>query len=141
ELERDLRLRAISHGLKRTISQARLGLREQAVRIGPDFFAAAVRLLGLPRPDGLDDVFARVLAANLEALERPPTCLAVERAFHGKSTGALQLTFNPDYREPWRRIGPRAVFLPAEDQGAIDRALEAARVRYLDLEIDQRGEL
>jgi acetylornithine/succinyldiaminopimelate/putrescine aminotransferase/predicted amino acid dehydrogenase len=141
ELERDLRLRAIASGLRRTISQVRLGLREQTVGVPPDFLARAGRLLGLPRPDSLDDLFERIVAASREALDRAPVCLAVERAFHGKTTGALQLTFNPGYREPWRRIGPRVTFLPAEDEPAIERAVEAARVPFLDLQIDERGQL
>src|SRR5262249_37231202 len=62
-------------------------------------------------------------------------------AFHGKSTGSLKLTHNPDYRSPWRRIGLRAVFLPLGDVAAIQQEVERARVRYLDLELSPEGEL
>ena len=57
----------------------------------------------------LDEIVAKAAAA----LERRPVTLALEGAFHGKTTGALRLTHNLAYRGPWSR-GGGATFVPAE---------------------------
>lgn len=47
-------------------------------------------------------------------LERPkPLLLAVRGAFHGKTTGAIQLTYS--YREPYAHLGPEVRFLDMHD--------------------------
>ena len=54
-------------------------------------------------------------ALKLALLLRPgrPRLLAARRAFHGRTLGALGLTFNPKYREPFRAFLP-----PVEHRGA-----------------------
>jgi acetylornithine/LysW-gamma-L-lysine aminotransferase len=77
---------------------------------------------------------ARVLLVNsgTEALEaalklalllRPGRrrILALRRGFHGRTLGALSLTFNPRFREPWRdRLIPAEHLPPEAIPGALD---------------------
>ncbi|HET9363451.1 MAG TPA: aminotransferase class III-fold pyridoxal phosphate-dependent enzyme [Candidatus Angelobacter sp.] len=47
-------------------------------------------------------------------LERPkPLLLAIQGAFHGKTTGSIQLTYS--YREPYAHLGPEVRFLDMND--------------------------
>ena len=47
--------------------------------------------------------------------------LALRRAFHGRTLGALSLTFNPQYRKDWTRIlAPVTHVMPGELPGAVD---------------------
>lgn len=125
----------------------------------PELVAEAQRLLASGRPmhsQGSARVYASRLAAELarraggdycvvfgnsgtEAVEAAMkhamletgarTFLALERAFHGKTLGALQLTANPAYREPFALDSVNVVRVPANDL----EQLEAAFARTPDL--------
>lgn len=49
--------------------------------------------------------------------------VAFDRAFHGRTMGALSLTWNAKYREPFEPLVPGASFLPWNDLEAAARAI------------------
>jgi predicted acetylornithine/succinylornithine family transaminase len=49
--------------------------------------------------------------------------LCFERAFHGRTMGALSTTWNPKYREPFEPLVPGVRFLPWGDLGAVADAI------------------
>jgi len=49
--------------------------------------------------------------------------LCFERAFHGRTMGALATTWNPKYREPFEPLMPGVRFLPWDDLGAVAEAI------------------
>jgi predicted acetylornithine/succinylornithine family transaminase len=49
--------------------------------------------------------------------------IAFERAFHGRTMGALSTTWNPKYREPFEPLVPGVRFLPWEDLAAVKDAI------------------
>jgi predicted acetylornithine/succinylornithine family transaminase len=49
--------------------------------------------------------------------------LCFERAFHGRTMGALATTWNPKYREPFEPLMPGVRFLPWNDLSAVEAAL------------------
>lgn len=76
---------------------------------------------------GAEAVEAAMKHALLETGSR--TFIALERAFHGKTLGALQLTANPHYREDFELPGLKVVRVPANNC----EQLEAAFARTADL--------
>jgi len=50
--------------------------------------------------------------------------LCFERAFHGRTMGALSTTWNPKYREPFAPLVPGVRFLPWNDLGAVAAAID-----------------
>ena len=52
--------------------------------------------------------------------------IAAENAFHGRSTGALALTWKPAYREPFAPLIPDIVHVPYNDEDALRRAVQEA---------------
>ncbi|MBF0697056.1 acetylornithine transaminase [Actinomyces bowdenii] len=54
---------------------------------------------------------------------RRPRILALERAFHGRTMGALALTHKAAYREPFEPLPGGVEFLPAGDAQALERAM------------------
>ncbi len=52
--------------------------------------------------------------------------IAAEGAFHGRTTGALALTWKPAYREPFEPLIPDVVHVPYNDEAALRHAVEAA---------------
>ena len=70
-----------------------------------------------------------VHSAELGAAMKCGNCFAgvqqtprIERAFHGKTLGALQLTANPDFREPFSFGGPNVIRLPPDDMNQLEIA-------------------
>ncbi|MBL9076673.1 MAG: acetylornithine/succinylornithine family transaminase [Planctomycetes bacterium] len=58
---------------------------------------------------------------------------ALEGGFHGRSLGALSLTWNEKYRQPFRPLQP-VTWVPPEDTAALRRVLEQERPAALVLE-------
>ncbi len=49
--------------------------------------------------------------------------IAFERGFHGRTIGALSLTWNPKYREPFEPLMPGVRFVPWNDAAAVAAAI------------------
>jgi acetylornithine/succinyldiaminopimelate/putrescine aminotransferase/predicted amino acid dehydrogenase len=82
------------------------------------------------KPGGtLEEALALIAQANETATRQEPTFFALERAFHGKTASAVQLTYNAEVRRPFSRIGVRCEFLPADEPAAWERALARASSR------------
>lgn len=97
------------------------------------FLREVARELGLPGGATTAEALEVIARANEAAHATPPVYFALERAFHGKTTGASQVTYNPAYREPFARIGVKCEFLPAGDEAAWQRAIARATVRTWDV--------
>ena len=102
-------------------------------------FSHASRLFGGAPIASATELFDRARAHVERVLESEPVFLTLDRAFHGKSTGALSLTANPEYRASWRRIGLRTTFVAAGDEAALARAVDAARFAYVDVRVAEGG--
>ena len=141
EMERRRRVDRILERIGQEQHDVRRRLRDGSAAVSGRLFERACRLFGLSRIDGIDDLFLRLYHLARAELDRPPAFLAVEGAFHGKTSGSLKLTYRAEYQAPWRSIGPSSAFLPAGDAAALAQALEAATLRYVDLEVGDGGEL
>ncbi len=51
--------------------------------------------------------------------------VAFERSFHGRTLGALSLTWSPKYREPFEPLVPGVKFLPWDDLSAAAAAIDS----------------
>lgn len=52
------------------------------------------------------------------------TVIALENSFHGRTMGALALTGQPKYQEPFAPMVPGVVFVPANDVDALRKAFD-----------------
>ena len=130
-LERADRAAALLEETRRGCAAAHLALSAGAADLGP-LLAKAARRLGADQIGGLDELEALLLHHNRAVVEAPGHYLALRGAFHGKTTGAVKLTYNPEFRGPWQGAGLQARFLPPEEPAALAEALdEAARFCYI----------
>jgi acetylornithine/succinyldiaminopimelate/putrescine aminotransferase len=118
ELERIERLQSFLSRLRRTFKAIRIALHGGTIADPVGLRAEATRILGVPKIAALDALEYQLVQYNQRALTVDTHYLALEGAFHGKTTGALKLTHNPEYRNPWYRIGVQATFVPTEDAAA-----------------------
>ncbi len=93
--------------------------------------ALAERLLGLARaPQGsavfLANTGTEAVEAAFKASRRTgrTRLVAAENAFHGRTMGALALTWKPSYREPFEPLPGDVVHVPFGDADALARAVD-----------------
>ncbi len=73
---------------------------------------------------GTEAVEAAVKLTRRHAAGKRPRLLALEGAFHGRSMGALSLTYKAAYREPFEPLPPGVEFVPFGDVAALEAALD-----------------
>lgn len=121
--------------------EIRTGIREGKVRISAELLRDAERKLAVTTIKNLDALEYHLTAFNQEMLMQESCFLALEGAFHGKTSGSLKMTYNPDFRNPWQRIGIPVHFLAFNDSEALERAATERRTTYYQLTIDFDGEV
>jgi acetylornithine aminotransferase len=135
---------ALGHGHPALV-QAVAKQAEQAIHVS-NFFTSepaillAERLLSLAKAPAGSGVFfansgteATEAAIKLSRRTGRTRLVALEGAFHGRSTGALALTHKEAYRAPFEPLIPEVVFVPAGDADAL-RAVVDERTAAVVLE-------
>lgn len=74
---------------------------------------------------------ANEAAFKLTRLTGRSKVIAMEGAFHGRTMGALALTANPKYREPFEPLPGDVVFVPFGDEAALRAAADEATAAIL----------
>ena len=106
--------------------------------LNPELAQAAADLAGIA-PAGLDYVFltnsgaeATELGLKLARLAGKHHVIAMHGGFHGKTLGALSVTGQPHYRDPFGPLLPMVDFVPFGDLTALRPALTAQSVVLLE---------
>lgn len=79
---------------------------------------------------------ANETALKISRLTGRMKLVAMEGAFHGRTTGSLALTHNPAYREPFAPLIGEVQFVPFGDEAALARAVDE-RTAAVVLEVVQ----
>ena len=101
---------------------------------------------------GLDFVFlsnsgAEAMEAALKAARglankqgrRRHRIISLENSFHGRTAGALAITGQPKYRDPFAPLIPDVVFIPANDVGALEAAANEETIAIVTETIQGEG--
>ncbi len=141
ELEARAQIDVLLNDLEKAHRRIADAANQQELLIEEDVEAAVEALTGLSIIDDIDAVLAALADANHKALLERFCFLAVEGAFHGKTSGSLQLTYNEELRNPWERIGIPVEFVPANDVAALKAVVASQRISYHALVIEDSGQL
>ncbi|KUN90897.1 aminotransferase class III-fold pyridoxal phosphate-dependent enzyme [Streptomyces caeruleatus] len=91
---------------------------------------------GRPAPatvEEFESALAELLAGNREKLGKPPVFFALERSFHGKLVGSVQLTHGPSYRAPFAALGLATRFVPPDQPGVLRAIADEERATVYDV--------
>lgn len=141
EMERAERVQHFFGELTRTLNALRGELKQGSVILPNTLYCEAARILDVPEIVDLDALEYYLVHYNQRVLEADTWYLAIKGAFHGKTTGALKLTHNPEFRNPWYRVGIQARFVPANDEVALRQMLMGAEVTCYVLVLSDAGEV
>jgi len=85
---------------------------------------------------GFDDLIVGLINHNSAQLAKRPVFLALEKSFHGKLAGSVQLTFNKLFRRPFQYLGLKTRFVPMNDAGVLERIAADERLELFDLGLE-----
>ncbi|MCA9604467.1 MAG: aminotransferase class III-fold pyridoxal phosphate-dependent enzyme [Myxococcales bacterium] len=114
-----------TEAVEAALKHAMLAHERRTAALGDRFEKASVRARPFDSDGALDrarELFYATLAAH------PPGLLAMERAYHGKTLGALSLTHYADYRDAFESALGEVTWVPLGDELMLERAVERHRV-------------
>jgi acetylornithine/succinyldiaminopimelate/putrescine aminotransferase/predicted amino acid dehydrogenase len=140
ELERILKINALQEETRRLFDRL-----EKSHRQGQEAFEEEELVrVGLCQrgmiPTTMEDTLRHIEEHNHRVLGRAPLYLAIEKGFHGKTIGSLSLTYNGDYRNPFKALLQPTQFLDPLDPERIERVFEASLQDYFTLITDETHE-
>jgi acetylornithine/succinyldiaminopimelate/putrescine aminotransferase/predicted amino acid dehydrogenase len=103
-------------------------LRRDRIRVDCEAIRAARLPLTLEVEAAPRSFFADLERLNREALARAPLFIAITGAFHGKTTGALSLTHNREYREPFELLACTTRFVGDGDRAHLDECIAGSMI-------------
>ncbi|PCI44342.1 MAG: aminotransferase class III [Moraxellaceae bacterium] len=77
------------------------------------------------------DAIRKISLYNRKLLARKPCMLALNGAFHGKTSGAVQLTYNEEYRAPFKQMGADVCFVNAGDKDQLVNAIANSMCSFI----------
>jgi acetylornithine/succinyldiaminopimelate/putrescine aminotransferase len=130
EIDRGVRIAELCAGIDANVAKA-----VAAVRDGAQVSANVYASVGMPAVggDGFDGVVAEVARRNAEVTRRTPLFLCLEGGFHGKLVSSVQLTYNHEFRMPFKALAAQARFVPLDAPETIKKIIDEERVTLLDL--------
>jgi len=115
--------------------------REGELSIAPGMLQMIQERFGVPPHASFSRHMLAVRNHNYRIFRKPPTFLALNKSFHGKTSGAVQLTHYTDYRTPFERIGIDVIFLEPGDKQALNRAVADSLIPYFWPCINDKGQI
>ncbi|MBU0993142.1 MAG: aminotransferase class III-fold pyridoxal phosphate-dependent enzyme [Proteobacteria bacterium] len=108
----------------------------------PKSFTQAVNEnVGTIPVSNLPDLLSWIQSQCYRMLKKEPVFLCLNRSFHGKTSGSLQLTHNETYRKPFQRIGIKVKFIEPGDTNSLENTVRQAALSYFFPEINTNNEL
>jgi len=137
ELDRVMRLEKLFEDIDTHLDHVEQQVRKGKAGIPADIFA---------RSDIRDYVFDTRSFAELRAgvtshnsaklAAHCPVFMALDRSFHGKLLGSVQLTYGKLFRRPFQFLGLKVRFVPPDRPDMIDKIVEEERTVLYDVDIE-----
>lgn len=120
------RLTRLADSLAANVRSLQTRLERGQLEISEAFLRECEQCLGQEPLSNLDELLAALAAHNQAALDAEPFIAGFEYGFHGKTLGALSVTWNRDARLPFLRNNRHAVFItdPARFWDTVARRTE-----------------
>jgi acetylornithine/succinyldiaminopimelate/putrescine aminotransferase/predicted amino acid dehydrogenase len=135
ELERVLKVQALLEDIHVHIDAVRTQVRGGRARIPENILRHAPHRKAASEVGDFDALIAAVITHNTRQLSQRPVFLVLERSFHGKLVGSVQLTYNKAFRRPFQQLGLETRFVVADRPDLLARTVARERKALVDLEV------
>ncbi len=137
ELERVQKLEKLLDQITLNIDRTRRALRRGEAAIPEDIYAHATIREQVFDVRDFDELVVGLINHNTAQLVHRPVFVLLEKSFHGKLIGSVQLTYNKNFRRPFQFLGLKSRFVPAQQPELIARIVEEERLTLYDLDVQE----
>ncbi len=136
EFARILKLSALLDDISLNIETVRNSLRRGEATIPENIYAFSSLRETVFDVQNFEDLIVGIINYNATQLSKRPLFLALEKSFHGKLMGSVQLTYNKMFRRPFQYLGLNVRFVPMDQPDILERILKDERRVLFDLAIE-----
>jgi len=141
ELSHQNRIGAMLEDLRKKLVILKKQYVDGILNISPDFIPSIESTLGARYNNDFSSLLGSIYEYNCKAFSRAPYFLSLRRAFHGKTTGSVQLTYNEDYRKAFSRIAIEVLFIEPGYSEELDNAIDKTVISYYWPEVNSQGNI
>ncbi len=102
-----------------------------------ELYRQAASLLDVPDVKNLEHLSYVLQKHNEQVFSEQVCFFAVEGSFHGKSSGAIKLTSNQNFRAPWVDFGINVKFVKRNDINSIEVMISDMARSYIAIDFDR----
>ena len=139
ELERRQRIEEIEKDRQKNLVIVRRQLKAQRIRPSANFLRDVATFLKIEAIRTVDDAIFELIRYAKEVARRPGLVMSLTNAYHGRTTGALAVSFDPREGAAYARYGLRSEFLNVDDVARLHERMKRSIEVWYDIEIDEKG--
>lgn len=135
ELERVLKLEELLEDITLNIERVRHAIRRGEATIPENIYSHGPVREKVFDVRNFDDLIVGLVNHNSEQLAKRPVFLVLEKSFHGKLIGSVQLTYNKNFRRPFQYFGLKTRFVSPNSPDQLQRVVDEERLFLFDLDV------
>lgn len=141
ELYRINNLKKIYNETEQQVIKARKICSKNSMKVSMDFYDILNKKILIPNNKTLEDTLLSIIDYNYNVFKEESKFIAIKKSFHGKTTGAVQLTYNKLYRESFEKIGINVQFVEDGDINTIKKIIDESTLTYYTVKVNTNNEI
>lgn len=121
--------------LSSKIFQLRQKVSRGELRFGDTFKAYFEEAIGEIGNKTGEEILSILDSHIVGTINHPPITISLKNGYHGKSTGALQLTHSHSFRGEFKAFGIRSIFVDPNDEDSLVNTLEKNSIKLPDIKV------
>jgi acetylornithine/succinyldiaminopimelate/putrescine aminotransferase/predicted amino acid dehydrogenase len=135
ELDRILKLQTLLDDVSLNIERVQKAIRHGTAKVPVDVYRHSPIREQVFDVRGFEELIVGLVSHNTTQLVKRPIFLVMEKSFHGKLIGSVQLTYNKNFRRPFQYFGLNTRFISPNDPDQLRRVLAEERIVLYDLDV------
>ncbi|MES2263789.1 MAG: aminotransferase class III-fold pyridoxal phosphate-dependent enzyme [Pseudomonadota bacterium] len=136
ELERVLKLQTLLDEVTLNIERVQQAIRNGNAKVPADIYRHSPIREQVFDVRGFEELIVGLVSHNTTQLVKRPIFLVLDKSFHGKLIGSVQLTYNKNFRRPFQYFGLNTRFISPHDPDRLRRVLAEERIVLYDLDVE-----
>lgn len=141
ELYQYNRIKAIIDQESNQVTYLRKKCLTNNIKPSNEFMHDLIEKIGVSPVNTFENMLLAINEYNYNAFQKKPLFISVKRGFHGKTTGAVKLTDNKLYKEPFGRIGIEVHFVEDGQVDSLRKVINKSTITYYSLKINGQNEV
>ena len=136
ELERVLKLQDLLDEVTLNIETVQRAIRTGEAKIPENIYRHSEIREQVFDVRNFEELIVGLVNHNAAQLVKRPIFLVLDKSFHGKLIGSVQLTYNKNFRRPFQYFGLNTRFISPQDPAQLERVVKEERVVIFDLAVE-----